>query len=415
MSKCVRYERSLVFISGLLLLSLVAGSFRVSAQAPSASILVKPPIHTKGLAQPSVVGLTPSQIRRTYGFDQISNQGAGQTIGIIEAFGHPQIERDLATFSETFNLPPCTTSNGCFQKIFSTAKHPGTDQLWALETALDVEWAHAIAPQARIMLVEAPSDTLNDLMQAVDVAVSLGATVISMSWRTVSEFAGEGDFDNHFIAANISFVASSGDCGAGVPSSSSFCGGTGYPAVSPYVTAVGGTTLSVDKQGNYLGEVAWGLSGGGLSDFEPEPGYQRDFPLRNNPSVKRGTPDVAYNADPDSGFAVYTTIGYQGFRGWIQVGGTSAGAPQWAALLAIARSMGWSPLAGNNAWGSNTALYAAASTSTSFKNNYHDITSGSNGDCLSCSATKGYDYVTGLGSPQAAKLVKAMVTAVTAR
>src|SRR2546426_7983064 len=210
MVKFVRYERNLVFITGLSLLLLMPGSFRVAAQGPSASILVKPPFHTKGLAQPGVVGLTPSQIRRAYSFDQISNQGAGQTIGIIEAFGHPQIERDLATFNETFNLPPCTTTNGCFQKIFSTAKHPGTDQLWALETALDVEWAHAIAPQARIMLVEAPSDTLNDMLQAVDVAVSQGATVISMSWRTLSEFSGEAAFDNHFIAANVSFVASSG-------------------------------------------------------------------------------------------------------------------------------------------------------------------------------------------------------------
>src|SRR6185436_15665833 len=112
------------------------------------------------------VGLVPSQVRRAYGFNRITNQGAGQTIAIIEAFDHSRIEEDLAVFSQTFNLPPCTTENGCFKKI-SAAANPGSKQIWALETALDVEWAHAIAPQAKILLVQAKSDKLSLLLEAV--------------------------------------------------------------------------------------------------------------------------------------------------------------------------------------------------------------------------------------------------------
>jgi subtilase family serine protease len=390
-----KYLKLFFIASGLLIAFRPPASSRLIAQNATTAMVVIPPIQTTGNAQPGVVGLSPSQIRHAYGFDAISNQGAGQTIALIEAFGDPKIESDLATFNQAFNLPPCTTSNGCFQQLSSNGKNLGTGQIWSLETALDVEWAHAIAPQANIMLVEAPSDILSDMLQAVDFAVSHGATVVSMSWGG-PEFAGENALDNHFVAGNVSFVASAGDFGAGVI----------YPAVSPYVLSVGGTSLTVlNNQGSYGGEVAWSGSGGGQASFEPQPAFQTDFSIPYSRSGVRGNPDVSYNADPNTGFAVYTTVSYQGFKGWVQVGGTSAGAPQWAGLIAIARSMGFSP----GLAGTNPAIYAAAKSKHT--QNYHDITTGANGTCGElCTAVKGYDYVTGIGSPQANTLINALVT-----
>jgi subtilase family serine protease len=389
-------SKKLCLYGFLLLLTVFAASRQAMAQ--DLNIAAQPPIHVKGNAQAATVGLTPSQIRRAYGFDPIPNQGAGQTIGIIDAFRDPHIESDLATFDQEFNLPACTTNNGCFQEIAASG-NPGNNALWALETALDVEWAHAIAPQARIMLVEARSDKLSDLIQAVDVAVQQGANVISMSWGA-AEFSGETAFDNHFLAAKVSFVASSGDFGTGVL----------YPSTSPNVTGAGGTTLSLDSNGNYLGETAWSGSGGGLSGFEVEPNFQSQFKIPNDSSHDRGAPDVAYNSDPNTGVAVYDSVPYQGSKGWLQVGGTSAASPQWSGLLAIANSsrfaVGKSPLSGSNA-----ALYDVAKKSF-YSADYHDITSGTNGTCLAlCTATPSYDYVTGLGSPQAHSLINALVAA----
>ena len=355
-----------------------------------------PPIRVHGNAQPAVVGYLPDQIRRAYGFDQVPNQGAGQVIGIVDAYNHPRIEHDLAVFNLNFGLPACTTDNGCFQRIYATGARSGTDTLWALEEALDVEWTHAIAPGARILLVEAHSARLSDMLQAVDVAVRNGATVVSMSWGTY-EFANEVSYDNHFIAAHVTFVAASGDFG-----NPGF-----YPAASPFVTGVGGTTLFADSQTSDARETAWNGSGGGVSPVEAAPSYQYGF----NPHLNRGLPDVAYNADPNTGFAVYDSVPYRGYGGWIEIGGTSAGAPQWAALVAIANALRLSsnklPLTGIN-----DALYGAAMTAKSYKMNYHDIIVGTNGSCGAiCSASTGYDFVTGLGSPDVPALLNVLVKA----
>jgi subtilase family serine protease len=354
-------------------------------------------IRVNGPAQPTVTGIVPSQIRRAYGFDQITNQGAGQTIAIVEPYGHPRMEEDLAVFSQTFNLPPCTTANGCFKKI-SAGQNAGNKQVWALETALDVEWAHAIAPQANILLVEAKSDDINVLLDAIDVAVQEGADVVSISWGAL-ETPGTSQ-DSHFVAANVTFIAGSGDFGTV----------TIYPAASPYVTGVGGTTLSLDAQGNYLGETAWSNSSGGLSIAETQPLYQAQFNIPFNPTGKRGIPDVAYHADWTNGFAVYSSVPFFGSKGWSQVAGTSAGAPQWAGLAAIVNSL--RRAAGKpQMTGMNTALYNIAKTPPpSYGANYHDITSGTNGTCGAiCTAIAGYDYVTGLGSPKANSLINALV------
>lgn len=330
-------------------------------------------------------GLTPNQVRNYYGFNKISYQGAGQTIALVEAYDHPTIESDLNVFSNTFGLPPCTTANGCFKKVYVDGI-PSTDQLWGIEISLDVEWAHAIAPQAKILLVE----TTTNLFNGVTTALQQGANVISMSWGWY-EFSDEVRYDHLFNVPNVMFVAASGDNGTGGL----------YPAFSPYVLAVGGTRVATDGSGNYLGETAWSGSGGGLSKYESEPSFQRAFPIPNSRNM-RGIPDVAYDADPLTGFAIYDTLPYNGHTGWFVVGGTSAGAPQWSALIAIANS------AMTPRHVTIEALYQAAKTN--YAANYHDITSGSNGNCgYYCNAMSGYDYVTGLGSPQAQNLINNLI------
>jgi subtilase family serine protease len=347
----------------------------------------RPPIHVRGNATKGPTGLTPAQIRHFYGFDQITNLGAGQTIAIVDAYDDPNIESDLAVFSSQFGLPKCTTANGCFKKVLASGK-PRTDAGWSLEISLDVEWAHAIAPAANIVLVEAASNSFANLMLAVDVAVANHASAVSMSFGG-SEFSSQTGYDVHFNIPGVTFTASSGDSGSGVE----------YPAASPYVVAVGGTTIQTDSNGAYLGETAWSGSGGGQSAVETEPGYQSSFGIASN--NKRGVPDVAYDADPNTGFPVYDTVRYQGQAGWFQVGGTSAGAPQWAALFAIVNS---TRLAAGHVTlsGAQSAFY----NTSSYDTNFHDIKSGSNGSCGSlCNARTGYDFVTGLGSPQVAALV----------
>ena len=205
------------FLGVMLVATLLAGSLSSFAQTAH-SIVVKPPLQTKGTAQAAVVGLTPNQVRHAYGFDQIANQGAGQTIAVIEAFGDNSLEKDLAKFNDAFGLPPCTTDpvvpmNGCLQILSTNGKNLGQAQIWSLETALDAEWVHAIAPQAHIMVVESPSDLLDDMLNAVDFAVLHGATVVSMSWRTPTEFSissggteDETALDSHFAVPGVVFV-----------------------------------------------------------------------------------------------------------------------------------------------------------------------------------------------------------------
>jgi subtilase family serine protease len=348
------------------------------------------------LANPPSSAFVPSQIRHAYGFDQIANQGAGQTIGIVDAYDDANAEADLGVFSKKFGLPACTTANGCFLKTYESSRKPVANANWSVETSLDIQWAHAIAPQAKIVLVEASTNNLSDLISSVDVAVKHGASSVSMSW-TSNEFSTERSMDNHFVAGGVTFVAASGDSGSGV----------NYPAASPDVIAVGGTSLTLDVRGNYSAETAWSGSGGGQSVYEFEPLVQAQLPIPEDSRGVRGIPDVSYNANPGTGYAIYDSTGVSGASGWFQVGGTSAAAPQWAALIAIANSM---RVANRKAHLSSTngALYSAAKTSISA--NFHAVTAGVNGSCGQiCDAAAGYDYVTGLGTPQAAVLIQSFV------
>lgn len=342
-------------------------------------------------------GIAPVTARHAYGFDQIANQGAGQTIGIVDAYDDPNIQNDLNSFDTTYSLPTCNSSNGCFRKIYASGYRPQTNSGWALEISLDVEWAHTIAPQANIILVEAANSSFTSLLTAVDVAVQNGASAISMSWGG-GESSTETRYDSaHFAHNGVTFTASSGDNGDGVI----------YPSASPDVIGVGGTTLTTDVNGNYVSETSWSGSGGGLSTNESEPAFQANYPITGDSKGKRGVPDVAYDADPNTGFAVYDTVTYEGYSGWWIVGGTSAGSPQWAALFAITNSLRTAAKKANLSATAND-VYAAAKAA--YTNYYHDTTSGTNGTCGTlCTAGTNYDYVTGLGTPKAAVLIPELV------
>ncbi|HSD12386.1 MAG TPA: S53 family peptidase [Patescibacteria group bacterium] len=332
-----------------------------------------PPHHVRGNATAAPTGLSPAGIRAVYGLP--SSGGIG-TIAIVDAYDDPTAESDLGVFSSQFGLPACTTANGCFEK-HPMANRLKSDPGWALEISLDVQWAHAIAPGARILLVEAKSASGTDLLAAVDYARNRADVVaVSMSWGG-AEFSSEAASDSRFTSPyGAAFFASSGDNGTG-PS---------WPASSPNVIAVGGTTLTFNPDGSLASETAWSGSGGGISLYEPLPAYQAAYGLAYS---GRAIPDVSYDADPASGFSVYDSTRYQGQRGWFRVGGTSAGAPQWAAIQALSLTC------------SDPNFYqdAAGPSASSY---FRDITSGTNGSCgANCTAAAGYDLVTGLGSPVA--------------
>src|SRR5271166_6644000 len=325
---------------------------------------------------PSVAGLTPAQVATAYGlsgltFGTRAANGLGQRIAIVDAYNDPKIKTELAVFDSAFNLPrpPSLTVVG----QTGTSALPSNDAVWALEEALDVEWAHALAPGASIVLVEANSASVPDLMAAVNVAKRISrVAVIAMSWGA-SEFSGQTAYDSVFTTPGVTFVAGSGDSGSS--------GGPLWPASSPNVLAVGGTTLQVNTSGNYLGETAWSGSGGGISTIEQEPSYQASVQ-----STGRSTPDVAFDADPITGVPIYS----QG--SWITLGGTSLGTAAWAGIIAIVDQ--GRALANEGTLGSTqtlTALYSLPSSA------FHTVGGA-------------YNTQTGLGSPNGAALVNGLVS-----
>jgi subtilase family serine protease len=346
---------------------------------PSAAPVVHPNMIARPLADAGPGGgLSPAQIRHAYGFDKLTDDGAGQTIAIVTSFDDPNIGNDLAVFDQAFGLPAPPS----FQK----AKVAGTavDGGWAGETALDVEWAHALAPKANLLLVESKSDSVTDLLAAVDYARKQpGVSVVSMSWGG-SESSSLASKDSYFTTpaghTPVTFVAAAGDEGAAAE----------WPASSPNVLAVGGTRVRIGSDGSYQGETAWSGSGGGFSRVFAAPAYQSGVV-----TGARGVPDVAYDADPNSGVAVYSSVpDGSGSTGWMVVGGTSAGAPQWSALVALANQ--------ERAAHGKAALGRAQDTLYTLNaRDFHDITAGGNG----YAARVGYDLVTGRGTPVADLLV----------
>jgi len=343
-------------------------------------------------------GFSPQQISQAYGFNQIyfnngtiKGDGTGQTIAIVDAYNQPNIASDLHTFDVTYGLadPPSfrvVNQNG-------GANLPAADQGWGLEISLDVEWAHAMAPGANILLVESNTNSYSDLFTAVNYArYQPGVSVVSMSWGG-GEWSSESFFDPDLTTpaghAGVTFVASSGDSGSS--------GAPEFPSASPNVLAVGGTQLTTDAAGHYLSEVGWNGSGGGVSTAEGQPSYQQSTV---NTRGFRAVPDVSYNGSSNSPFAVYDTSSY---GGWLQVYGTSAGAPQWASLLAIANQ--------GRALAGKVTLDGPSQTLPALyqlpQSDFHDVASGSNGAYW---AAPGYDLVTGRGSPLANLVVAGLVS-----
>ena len=394
-------KKSLLFLSISMAL-LFAATLPLMAQQPDGSkIFAYPPIR---IAEPrsdasTPTGLFPAQIKAAYGFNKVPNQGAGQIIGIVDAFDNPNAEADLQVYDTYFHLPTCTTQNGCFTKI--KVGNPGGDTGWGLEIALDIQQAHSLAPAAKVILVEANSNSFDDLLAAVDTAVAHGATQISMSWSG-GDFNGEQAYDFHFQVPGVTFMASTGDSGHGV----------GYPAASPYVVAVGGTTLVLSTAlplpnplaSNYGTETGWSGSGGGISAYEPGQSYQNGVFAGCGSTGHRCVPDICSDANPSTGVPVYDTYG--GYN-WVKVGGTSVSSPDWSAVFAVVNSSRASAGKGTleNAIPDLYAFYNGTGYA-----DFHDITSGTNGNCgAQCTAVTGYDLVTGIGSPKVDQLVPAFV------
>ena len=368
---------------------------------------------------PFPTGLAPSDIQAVYGinnikFGSVIGDGTGQTIAIVDAYDEPAFvdstdpdfsKSDLAKFDKEFGLPDPPNFTKVNQEG-QTSPLPGTDPAgagnpngnWEMEEALDVEWAHAVAPKANILLVEANSANDSDLYAAVDTARKYsGVSVVSMSWGEDETSSDYSSYDSLFTTPSghngVTFVAASGDTGA-YSDTGSDTQIVGYPASSANVVGVGGTTLQIDSNGNFSGETAWSGSGGGISLYEPEPAYQKG--VQN--TGFRTVPDVAFDADPQTGVSVYDSYDNTDLSGdWYQIGGTSLAAPSWAALIAIA-DQGRAVAGGSTLDGKTETLPALYSIPAT---DFNDITSGSNGVF---SAGPGYDEVTGRGSPNAPAL-----------
>jgi len=363
-------------------------------------------------------GYTPLQIQGAYGvstggstyndninFLGIKGDGAGQTIALIDAgddsnfvsTSDPNYDASaLHVFDQEFGLPDPPS----FQKYdqYGNPGGTGVDLGWDGEIALDVEWAHAMAPAANIILVEGYSSTFSDLGTAAKTAGTiLGASVVSQSFGGYLEAAGDGAFEQYLdqtyyapaLASNpgLTFLAATGDGGA--------FSGPLYPAISPLTVGAGGTSLYTNGN-TWTNETGWSGSGGGISNTYPAPSFQQavtGYSARTNP-------DISLVADPSTGLSVYSPNN----GGWLLVGGTSAATPTWAGLISIADQgrtlLGGQPLNGPNQ--TLSGLYSAID----YTNNYHDITVGNNG----FPAGPGYDLVTGIGSPRAEGIIPYLST-----
>jgi subtilase family serine protease len=311
-------------------------------------------------------GLGPAQLRDAY---KITGTGSASTIiAIVDAFGYPNAESDLATYRSTFGLPPCTTANGCFRKVDQRGgtSFPRLDVGWEQETALDLDMASAICPGCKLLLVEGDSNSFANLAAAVDTAAALGAHVISNSYGGGEAGSSVEPSYNH---AGIAITASSGDAGFGVE----------FPASSPHVIAVGGTSLRTAANTRGWTETAWSGAGSGCSTVFAKPAWQTDTGC-----ARRTVADVSAVADPNTGVAVFGPAS-RTKSAFLVFGGTSVAAPLIGGVYGV------------NGGAVNFASDPYAHTSALF-----DVTSGSNGTCSPaylCTAGVGYDGPTGLGTP----------------
>ncbi|HEX4429838.1 MAG TPA: fibronectin type III domain-containing protein [Frankiaceae bacterium] len=319
-------------------------------------------------------GFGPSDLQAAYQLPS-ATAGTGQTIAIVDAYDLPTAEADLATYRAQYGLPACTSASGCFRKVNQdgAATPPVTNAGWGQEIALDLDMVSAACPKCSILLVEANDAGMFNLGTAENTAVALGATAVSNSWGG-GEWSNESQADSAFFDhPGVAITVSAGDSGYGLE----------YPAASPNVIAVGGTSLSVTAGSRGYSESVWSGTGSGCSLYEPKPSWQTDPGCAN-----RSVVDVSADADPATGVAVYDSTANGGQSGWLVFGGTSAAAPLVAGAYELAGVTSPADIPAQ-------ALYAKPSS-------FFDVTSGSNGSCAGsylCTAATGYDGPTGLGTP----------------
>jgi subtilase family serine protease len=328
-------------------------------------------------------GYGPADLQSAYNVaSAAASNGAGQTVAIVDAYDDKTAEADLGAYRSAYGLAACTTANGCFKKVNGSGvqgSYPSNDQGWAVEISLDLDMVSAGCPKCHILLVEAASNANTDLYTAENTAARLGATEISNSYGGSESSSDPANSNSYFNHPGIAITVSTGDSGYGVE----------FPSSSPYVTAVGGTTLNKASNSRGWSESAWSGSGSGCSAYEAKQSWQHD-----SGCAKRTVADVSAVADPNTGVAVYDSncsgiYYYLGecFKGWGVVGGTSASSPFVAAVYALAGNAA-SVTYGSYPYSHTTAL--------------NDVTSGSTGSCSGsylCTGTTGYDGPTGLGTP----------------
>ncbi|WMW80039.1 putative Ig domain-containing protein [Undibacterium cyanobacteriorum] len=401
-------------------------------QKDNYAAMIKAGIAPPPAATAMVATYTPAQVRAAYGLPalpstttytaaQAASLGAGQTIYVVDAMHNPNTAAELAAFNQKFALPNCTTktvatnatlplaapsTNACdLVIVYSTAAGamtstaPAYDSGWATEISLDVQWVHAIAPLARIVLIEAPDASVNSLTNAVKLANAMGPGVVSMSFGA-KEGSWTSAYDSAFTATGMSYLAATGDFGMEVE----------WPSVSSNVLAIGGTSLTYSGTGN-RSEVAWSQTGGGISAYLATPKYQTSSVPGMGTAVRRTVADVAFNANPSTGQYVASMTPGSSTVNWISAGGTSLSTPQWAGLIAIANAN--RALTGKAKIGApHTLLYGnIASVAGNYSSAFLDITSGSHGTCATCSTKTGYDQVTGLGTPNVTSLLNLLSNA----
>ena len=398
----------IVAFSGLVIPAVASGNYQspVLYSAHGVTMFIMGPDKKGGgssSAPTTYPGYIPIQIWDGYQYTSNgaynTNYGSGETIAVIDAYGSPSISSNVKTFDSAFGLPAINLQ--IVQPFGKVSRNSG----WALETSLDVEWAHAMAPAAKIVLIETPSASNTYLINdAVNYAYNTThANIISMSWGeaqsdlTSAELAQYSSIFSYVASHGVIPVAASGDNGASDGTSSIT---VNYPSTDPSVVSAGGTSLVLNNPtstgASYGSEYAWNSSGGGISTYFPEPSYQSGAGIS---ASGRASPDVSYDANPNTGVWVYDTTAYEGSSGWIQVGGTSAAAPQWSAIFADIQSIdGTSAINGANVHQILYSIYSSSDHGTAF----HDITVGYNGYYY---AGPGYDEVTGIGSPIVYELI----------
>ena len=324
-------------------------------------------IVTRGEVSTGPRGYGPADFRAAY---SVGGSGASH-VGVVVAYDAPTLLTDVNTFSRTYGLPGLAACSShaqieCLSKVSQSGGNslPPANSNWAVEASLDVESVHGMCPHCRITLVEARTSSITNLSTAAETAARLGADFVSNSYGG-SELGVETTYDERYHKPGVTVIASSGDSGYG----------TSYPAASPYVIAVGGTSLRM-QGGTVISETAWSGAGSGCSSYEPKPAWQHDVRC-----LSRSIADVAADADPSTGAAIYDSYPSNGHSGWLNVGGTSLAAPLVTGILASSQQRSYPLL----------SLYSGMKT--------RDIISGANGTCAGypCHALSGYDGPTGVG------------------